>query len=78
MTANLKLSEAERELGVTRWTLYRYIRQGRLPVVRLAGGHYRVSADAVAALRTATGTTTAPIDDRPARPASDERGRRDA
>lgn len=52
MTANMKLAEAERALGVSRWTLYRYIRQGRLPVVRLAGGHYRVSAEAIDALQT--------------------------
>ena len=53
VTANMKLAEAERLLGVSRWTLYRYIRQGRLPVVKLAGGHYRVSAEAVAALEAA-------------------------
>ncbi len=53
MTTHLKLAEAERALGVTRWTLYRYIHQGRLPASRLPGGHFRVSAAAVAALQSA-------------------------
>lgn len=43
----ISLREAEKILGVTRCTLYRYIQQGRLPAERLASGHYRVRREDV-------------------------------
>ena len=40
----LRLAEVEREQGVSRWTLYEWLRSGKLVGVKLACGHYRVPA----------------------------------
>ena len=41
----LRLRDVEAELGVSRWTLYEWIRQGRLPALRLASGQLRVRVE---------------------------------
>jgi excisionase family DNA binding protein len=38
----LTTGEAAELLGVSRWTCLRYIREGRLPAVRLPSGHMRI------------------------------------
>ena len=38
----IKLNDAEKELAVSRWTLYRWIKQGKIESVRLPGGHLRI------------------------------------
>jgi excisionase family DNA binding protein len=38
----LKLADVERELGVSRWTLYEWLKEGKIRGVRLPCGHYRV------------------------------------
>jgi len=40
----LKLAEVERQLGVSRWTLYEWLKDGRIQGVKLPCGHYRVPA----------------------------------
>lgn len=44
MAELIRLRDAERELGISRHTLRRYIREGALPAVRLPGGHFRIDA----------------------------------
>lgn len=40
------LRELERDLNVSRDTLLRWIKTGKLSAVRLPGGHFRVEEDA--------------------------------
>ena len=39
----LKIRDVEPILGRCRWTLYRWIREGKLEALRLPSGHFRVS-----------------------------------
>ena len=41
----LKLADIQAELGVSRWTLYEWLRNGKLQGFKLPCGHYRVPAD---------------------------------
>ena len=41
----LTLRRAAQKLGVTPDTLSRWVRAGRIPAVRLPGGHYRLHED---------------------------------
>ena len=47
----LRLSDVEPILGLSRWTLYRWIREGKLEALRLPSGHFRVSEREVERLR---------------------------
>lgn len=47
----LKLAELERELGVSRWTLYDWLRTGRLHGFKLSCGHYRVPVNELERLK---------------------------
>jgi len=38
----LRLREVGSILGLSRWTLYRWIKAGKLAVLRLPSGHFRV------------------------------------
>lgn len=38
----VKLAECEASLGVSRWTLWSWIRTGRMKAVRLPSGQFRV------------------------------------
>lgn len=38
----LPLSEVERALGLSRWSLWDWIRRGKINAVKLPNGHYRV------------------------------------
>ena len=49
------VTEVAADLGVGRTTVFRYIREGRLPAVRVGGGGYRINPDDVAKLITITG-----------------------
>ena len=40
-----RLLELEREIGVTRWTLYRWIKRGKLSAILLPSGQFVVSDD---------------------------------
>jgi excisionase family DNA binding protein len=54
--ANLiTLRDVERMLGVTRWTLYDFVHTGKLPAVKLPGGHYRVRRQDVESLARTSG-----------------------
>ena len=46
----LSLRDVELILGLTRWTLYELIKNGKLPAVKLSSGHYRVRAAVVEAM----------------------------
>ncbi|MCA9316965.1 MAG: excisionase family DNA-binding protein [Planctomycetes bacterium] len=48
-------TEVAQLLRVARGTVYRWIREGRLPVRRTPGGYPRIHPDDVAALRPAKG-----------------------
>ena len=37
-----KLAEVQQQLGVSRWTLYEWLKDGRIQGVKLPSGHYRV------------------------------------
>ena len=47
----LKLAEVEIELGVSRWTLYDWLKSGKIRALRLPCGHYRVSREEVNKLK---------------------------
>lgn len=49
------LAEVEREIGVSRWTLYRWIKRGKLFALLLPSGHFVVSEDEVYRLRDDVG-----------------------
>jgi excisionase family DNA binding protein len=48
----LKLADVERELGVSRWTLYEWLKTGKLYGFKLPCGHYRIPVDEVTRLTT--------------------------
>jgi len=43
----LPLSEVERALGLTRWSIWGWIQQGKIKAVKLPNGHYRISESEV-------------------------------
>lgn len=47
----LKLAVVERELGVSRWTLYEWLKSGQIKGIKLPGGHYRIPMDEVLRLK---------------------------
>lgn len=47
----LKLGDVERELGVSRWTLYEWLRSGKLHGFKLPCGHYRIPIEQVNSLK---------------------------
>ncbi len=53
------VTEVAADLGVGRTTVFRYIREGRLPAVRVGSGGYRINPDDVATLITVTGEAVA-------------------
>ncbi|MGD2152984.1 MAG: excisionase family DNA-binding protein [Gemmatimonadales bacterium] len=59
MDSLLTTGEVARLFGVTPDAVLKWVKKGRLPATRTAGGHYRISRDACAAL----GRTTAPCDE---------------
>jgi excisionase family DNA binding protein len=48
----LKLVDVQAELGVSRWTLYEWLKNGKLRGFKLPCGHYRVPADELVKLRS--------------------------
>jgi excisionase family DNA binding protein len=46
-----KLAEIQTELGVSRWTLYDWLRRGKLQAFKLPCGHYRVPEAEMSKLR---------------------------
>ena len=48
----LKLADIQEELGVSRWTLYEWLRNGKLKGFKLPCGHYRVPADELAKFKS--------------------------
>lgn len=48
----LKLADVQAELGVSRWTLYEWLRTGRLHGFKLPCGHYRIPVDELSKLRS--------------------------
>lgn len=75
----IRADEAARRLGVSRLTLYKYIRQGKLPATR-QGRSYAVRPEDVAALRKTLRRRPArrPVRRRAMRPAAARRARRAA
>ena len=51
----LKLADIQAELGVSRWTLYEWLRNGKLKGFKLPCGHYRVPADELPRIRSKSG-----------------------
>ena len=51
----LKLAEVERELGVSRWTLYEWLKAGKIRGMKLPCGHYRIPAEQVNSLKKELG-----------------------
>jgi len=51
MDEYVRLTEAQRALGVSYWTVLRWIREGRLQAVRLPSGQLRVAKANVLRLR---------------------------
>ena len=47
----LKLVDVQAELGVSRWTLYEWLKTGRLHGFKLPCGHYRVPLDELSKLK---------------------------
>jgi excisionase family DNA binding protein len=43
----LPLREVEHRLGLSRWTLYELIHNGKLRALKLQSGHFRVPQEAV-------------------------------
>ena len=48
----LRLAEVERRLQVSRWTLYEWLKEGKIRGVKLPCGHYRIPVDEVTRLIT--------------------------
>lgn len=48
----LKLADLERELDVSRWTLYDWLKNGKIQGIRLPCGHYRVPREEVEKLKS--------------------------
>ncbi len=38
----VKLADVQSELGVSRWTLYNWLKTGKLQGFKLPSGHYRI------------------------------------
>jgi len=51
----LKLADVQRELGVSRWTLYEWLRTGKLHGFKLPCGHYRIPIEQVNNLKEESG-----------------------
>lgn len=51
MEEYVRLTEAQRALGVSYWTVLRWIRQGRLQAIRLPSGQLRVAKADVLQMR---------------------------
>lgn len=47
----IRLSEVEKRLGVCRWTLYQWLKEGRLSGLKLPSGQFRVAEDEVRRIR---------------------------
>ena len=47
----LKLADLQQELGVSRWTLYEWLKDGKLHGFKLPCGHYRIPAEEVSKLK---------------------------
>jgi len=52
MVKVLKLADLEKELGVSRWTLYDWLRTGKLHGFKLSCGHYRIPMNELQRLKT--------------------------
>ncbi len=50
----MKLADVERELGVSRWTLYEWLKEGKIHGVKLPCGHYRIPKEEVEKLKMST------------------------
>ena len=48
----MKLKEVESALDVSRWTLYRWLAEGKLKAIKLVSGQYRVSVAEVWRMRS--------------------------
>ena len=51
----MKLKDVEVALNVSRWTLYRWLTEGKFRAVKLVSGQYRVSAEEFERLRSSAG-----------------------
>jgi len=51
MEEYVRLTEAQRALGVSYWTVLRWAREGRLKAIRLPGGQLRVAKADVLRIR---------------------------
>ena len=48
----LPLIEVEQQLGLTRWSLWNWIRDGKLYAKKLPNGHYRVAQSEIERILT--------------------------
>jgi len=55
----LKLAEVQKELAVSRWTLYEWLRTGKLHGFELPCGHYRIPVEQVSSLKGKLGRAKA-------------------
>lgn len=56
MEEYVRLTEAQRALGVSYWTVLRWTREGRLQAIRLPNGQLRVAKTDVVGLREPVAT----------------------
>lgn len=56
MDEYIRLTEAQRALGVSYWTVLRWVREGRLPAMRLPSGQLRVAKADVLRIREPVAT----------------------
>lgn len=47
ITRMLRLGEVETRLGIGRWTIYDWIKNGTIQAIRLPSGYYRISENEV-------------------------------
>jgi excisionase family DNA binding protein len=52
----LKLFEVEKQLGVSRWTLYVWLKRGKIHGIKLPCGHYRIPTREIEALKVVSST----------------------
>ena len=57
MEEYVRLTEAQRALGVSYWTVLRWVRQGRLQAIRLPSGQLRVAKADVLQMREPIATS---------------------
>lgn len=57
-----KLRDVKPILGLSRWTLYRWIREGKLEALRLPSGHFRVPDREMERLRDKMAQSCSPDD----------------